>query len=75
MRPPTTMRNASARELGFDEKQRPISDIAADVEDQRGLNMLLLKCFTALAIRLRLLAAGNPFPSARWRGAEAQARL
>ena len=35
MRPPTTMRTASARELGFDEKQRPLGDLQADVEDQK----------------------------------------
>jgi hypothetical protein len=35
MRPPTTMRAVSGHELGFNEKQRPLYEINADVEDSK----------------------------------------
>ena len=36
MRPPTTMSTRTARELGFDEPQRPVYEINAGIQDGKG---------------------------------------
>jgi hypothetical protein len=65
MRPPTTMRTVTARQLGWDNEARPLGDLQADVQDQKANKRLTELLTTVPALRTQALALKeNGYPPA-----------